>query len=106
MSTKDIVILVAVGVMALGPILLWIERLHSGRGIGARAIQFCAVVMIIPVILILSLVDILSKETSATLIGALTGYLLSGVGSFDPSGVKKNKEQPADLIKEDPESMR
>lgn len=92
MPTKEIVVLVAVAIMALGPLLVLCERIRSGRGLGARAIQFCAVVMIVPLILILALFDILSKETCAALIGALTGYLLSGIGSFEPSGRKREQE--------------
>lgn len=93
METKDIVILVAVATMAIGPILVIGERLKSDRGIGARAIQFCAVIMVVPMILILALYDVLSSETSAALIGALTGYLLSGVGSFEPARKKKTSPE-------------
>ena len=88
MPTKEIIALVAVGIMVLAPLLVMAERIKSGKGIGARAIQFCSVVMIVPLILILALFDVLSKETSAALIGALTGYLLSGVGGYDPARKK------------------
>ena len=85
MPTKEIIALIAVGIMVLAPLLVMGERIKSGRGLGARAIQFCSVVMIVPLILILALFDVLSKETSAALIGALTGYLLSGIGGYDPA---------------------
>ncbi|MCF6262429.1 MAG: hypothetical protein L3J24_02430 [Xanthomonadales bacterium] len=76
--------------MFVGVVVIYGERLYSRRGVGARAIQITGVVLIIPLIGILSLHDILEKQTTATLIGALTGYLLSGVGSFEVTNKKEN----------------
>ena len=39
--------------------------------------------MVLPVILILSLQGILKPDAVGTLIGALVGYLLSGIASYD-----------------------
>jgi len=55
------------------------QELH-GRTIEPRHIQFVSVCLIIPTILILGLEQWLSRETTATLIGGVTGYLLSGLG--------------------------
>jgi len=63
------------------------QQLRSGQGsIGPRHIQFVSVCLIVPTILILGLEQWLSRETTATLIGGLTGYLLSGLGKSDPPG--------------------
>lgn len=45
-----------------------------------RAIQFYAVGLIVPAVLILALDGLLAGEALATIIGAFIGYVLSGVG--------------------------
>ncbi|MGH8711350.1 MAG: hypothetical protein ACREVA_08550 [Burkholderiales bacterium] len=97
MQTIDIVELTAAGIMPLCLLLVIIEHLWSGRSFGARAIQFLAVGLIIPSILILALEEKLATETIATLIGALTGYLLSGIGSWESSEKIKKPEQAGPL---------
>ena len=59
-------------------------RTKSGTAIGPRHIQFVSVCLIVPTILILGLEKVLTSETSATLIGGLAGYLLSGIGKYEP----------------------
>lgn len=54
------------------------------RSIGPRHIQFVSVCLIVPTILILGLEKVLTSETTATLIGGLAGYLLSGLGRYEP----------------------
>jgi hypothetical protein len=44
-------------------------------------------------ILVLALQKILSSETTATLIGALIGYVLSGIGDFRPEGKEGKREK-------------
>lgn len=84
MKTVDIVELVAAGVMLCGILGIVFFRLTSEKGLGVRAIQFVAVATVIPAILILALEKVLTGETTATLFGAITGYLLSGIGDFKP----------------------
>ncbi len=84
--------LVLVGGIVATPILMLAERLIADRGMGARVIQFLAVAMLIPTILLLSLEKILEPATVGTLIGALTGYLLSGVGDYRPEKKKQSSE--------------
>ncbi|MEI7806571.1 MAG: hypothetical protein WCI56_14725 [Hyphomicrobiales bacterium] len=55
METKAIIELIAAVAIIVGPIAVIIERLIGDRGIGARAIQFATVVMLIPTIVILAL---------------------------------------------------
>lgn len=72
-------------IMGLVVIGVFLQRIVSGKGIGARVIQLLAVGLIIPTILILALEDKLASETTATIIGGLIGYLLSGIGDWKSS---------------------
>jgi hypothetical protein len=81
-TVRAIVEILAVLTMGGAAVLVLYERVHSGRGLGARSIQFMSVAMLIPAILIMALERILEPNTVGTLIGALTGYLLSGIGNF------------------------
>src|SRR5688572_9280071 len=68
------------------------ERINGEHGttrgakivINPRHIQFVSVGLIVPTILILGLEKVLTSETTATLIGGLAGYLLSGIGRYEP----------------------
>jgi hypothetical protein len=46
--------------------------------IGIRAIQFLAVVFMLPLLIILGINNILGRETIGTLLGVVLGYVLSG----------------------------
>ncbi len=50
----------------------------------ARSIQFLAVGLLIPTILILAINKTLASETIAALLGSLAGYLLSDIGRYEP----------------------
>ncbi len=80
MEFKGIIELLAAGIMVAGLIGIFIERIITKRGIGVRVIQFLAVTLIIPAILILSLEGVLEAQASATLFGTIVGYVLSGIG--------------------------
>jgi hypothetical protein len=83
--------------MFVGLIAVYAERLYTKKGIGARTIQITGVLLVVPLIGILALHGILEKQTTATLLGALTGYLLSGVGSYEPPKSKpKTKPNTGD----------
>ena len=71
--------------MFLGLIAVYGERTYRKKGIGARTIQMTGIVMLVPLVGILSLQKVLEPQTTATLIGAFIGYLLSGIGSNDSS---------------------
>ena len=85
METIEIVELIAAVMMALGLGAIIAQRIIAKKSFGARTIQMSAVVLLIPVILILGLEKILAAETLGTLIGGLIGYLLSGIGEYQPS---------------------
>jgi hypothetical protein len=97
MDVKSSIELIAAIAILIGPIAVIFERLRSGRGIGARSIQFAAVAMLIPTILIVALEKLIDGSTLGTLIGGLIGYLLSGVGTYEPSK-KKDKEPDDDTL--------
>lgn len=84
-STKDIVDLVAIAMLPIGFVGIMWQRRSSGKPIDAAAVQFIAVVFLLPLILILALEKVLDGMTVGTLIGAFTGYLLAGArdGRFD-----------------------
>ena len=95
-KTSEIVELVAVCLMTLGVLCVIIHRIKTGQGIGARVIQLVTVILVFPVILILALEKALSSETTAALVGAITGYLLSGIGEFRTN--PKNKSRIKDEV--------
>jgi hypothetical protein len=78
--------------MLVGIVFIAVHRIRTKKGIGARTIQFAAVILIVPGIFILALERVLPSETVAALLGALTGYLLSGLGRFRPS---RRAKEPA-----------
>lgn len=67
-----------------------LERSRSERGIGVRVIQLATVLLVLPVILILALERILETQTTAALLGAVVGYVLSGIGKDEASRPKKS----------------
>lgn len=79
-------------VMLVGVVGTLYHRIHGEYGIGDRAIQFVGICLMIPTVLILGLEDKLSKENMGTIIGAIIGYVLSGIGG--PGDKKKKDEKP------------
>lgn len=75
---------VAILMMPLGLAAIMFHRFQTQKAIGARTIQLTVVVMLIPAIVVLGLERILEPATIGTLVGALTGYVLSGVGDYRP----------------------
>jgi hypothetical protein len=83
-SFKEILELGFMGVMILIVIGVFLQRIISGKSIGARVIQFLALGLLVPGILILALEKVLISETVAALLGGMAGYILSDVGRYDP----------------------
>ena len=80
----------AVLVMLGGVVGIFWERIRGDRGIGVRIIQFLTVILLIPTLLILALEGLLEQQTVATLLGAVVGYILSGIGK-DEKPERRNK---------------
>ena len=85
MEVKQIIELALVAIMVLGLIALFINRWQLKKGLGARIIQFTGVLLVVPLIGILALEGVLEAQTTGTVIGALLGYLLSGISNYDSS---------------------
>lgn len=78
-------------------VLVWRQYPITRLSIGPRHIQFVSVCLIVPTILILGLEQVLSRETTATLIGGLSGYLLSGLGRYSPPPKPPKKSDESSL---------
>jgi hypothetical protein len=70
-------------VMIVGIVGTLYHRIRMEFGIGNRAIQLVGICLVIPTVLILGLEDKISKENMGTILGAIIGYVLSGIGSPD-----------------------
>ncbi len=46
--------------------------------IGTKAIQFLAIVFVLPLLLVLGVTNILGRETIGTVVGTIIGFVLSG----------------------------
>jgi hypothetical protein len=57
------------------------QRHRDSGAIGVRTIQMLAIAVLAPLILILGLEKVLEPSAVGALIGALLGYLLSGIGN-------------------------
>jgi hypothetical protein len=84
MEIKGWIELIAVVTMPIGLIALAVERVWTGKGVGPRMIQYAGAVLLVPTILILALEKTLEPSTVGTVMGALIGYLLSGISERDP----------------------
>ena len=82
-SIGQIAQLAAIAIMVIGVASIPLSSRLTKDGM-RRVIQFLGVILVIPTIIILALEKVLSAETTGTLIGAVTGYLLSGLGSETP----------------------
>lgn len=80
MGVKDWIVVIAAAQMFFAPLAVMGYRIWTkSQGFSVHTIQFTTVMLIIPALVIFSLEDVLEKQTLATLIGGLVGYLLSGV---------------------------
>ena len=93
MNTRGILEFLLTGIMSLGILLIFIHRIKRQLAFGARASQSLGVVLIVPGVLILALEGILSSEATAALVGAIAGYLFSGIGEFKSSSRENEKDK-------------
>jgi len=80
-------------VMLIGIVGTLYHRIRSELGIGNRAIQLVGICLVIPTVLILGLEDKISRENMGTVLGAIIGYVLSGIGSPDQNKPKRGTRQ-------------
>ena len=69
--------------MPVGIIALVAHRIWNKLGMGVRSIQFLALIIIFPVILILALENKLEGSAIGALVGALLGYLFTNISKYD-----------------------
>jgi hypothetical protein len=84
---KEWIEIILVGIMFLGLIGIFHNRIKLKKGIGVRVIQFTTILLLLPTILILALEELLNLDVVATLLGAIVGYVLAGI-----SGWKNDEE--------------
>ena len=83
---KSTIEIISALMMPIGLGLVMAHRFATGRAIGARTIQFTAIILLLPILLILALERILDSQILGTLVGGLMGYLLSGIANYDKPG--------------------
>ena len=69
---------IAVLIMAGGLGGIYYLIIKQNAVIGAKTIQFVAVIFFFPLMIVLGINNILGRETIGTLLGVLVGYVLSG----------------------------
>jgi hypothetical protein len=75
--TKQIIeVLAAIAMLGLPGLMIWQHRPSDQRGFAPKTFRFCAIAMLIPLVLIFGLEDALDKATIGTLVGGLIGYVL------------------------------
>lgn len=79
MTSLYIVEIIAAVTMVTGILGILVTR--RNKGIGIRVIQFSAVVLVLPIILILAIEKLISTDVVGTLLGAIVGYVLSGIAT-------------------------
>jgi hypothetical protein len=80
---RDWVELIAAGSIPLAVIALFVNRWHSGKSLGVRAIQTLAVAMFMPAIIILALERVIDGAAVAALVGGVVGYLFANISDYD-----------------------
>ncbi len=83
MSARDWVELLVAGSIPLAIIGLFVNRWHSGKSLGVRAIQTLAVAMFMPTVIILAMEKIIDGAAVAALVGGVVGYLFAHIADYD-----------------------
>lgn len=79
---------ILVGTSLVGVLVFLITRWQQKKGIGVRAIQFTALLLLVPLATLLALRGIIGSEAIATLFGAIAGYVLATIGETDKADGK------------------
>ena len=69
---------IAVLIMAGGLGGIYYLIIKQNAVIGAKTIQFVAVIFFFPLLIVLGIYNILGREAIGTLLGVIVGYVLSG----------------------------
>jgi hypothetical protein len=71
---------IGVLIMAGGLAGLFYLIIKQNAVIGTKAIQFLAIVFVLPLLLVLGVSGALGRDTIGTIIGTVVGFVLSGAG--------------------------
>jgi hypothetical protein len=82
-TAREAVEIIAAATIPLAMICLFINRWHSGKSLGVRAIQTLAVTMLMPTIIVLAMERIIDGAAVAALIGGAIGYLFAHISEYD-----------------------
>lgn len=75
-----VISLIAVLIMAGGLAGIFHLVVKQNMSLGIKAIQFLAIVFVLPLLIVLGIHNVLGRETIGTLLGVIVGYVLSGSG--------------------------
>jgi amino acid permease len=75
--------IIAAGTIPVGIVSVMINRTQLKKSFTVRAIQILALIIVLPIVLILSLENILAGSAVGALIGALVGYLFANISNYD-----------------------
>ncbi len=81
---KSAIEVVAMSLMVVALLGVLYDRIRRQKGIGLRVIQFLAVCLVVPALLILALEGKVSMEATAIILGVVIGFTLSGIGKDEP----------------------
>ena len=83
MTPREWVEIIAAVSIPLAIIALFLNRWHSGKSLGVRAIQMLSVAMFMPTVIVLAMEKILDGAAVAALIGGVVGYLFANISDYD-----------------------
>lgn len=89
---KMLIEVIASLVMAIAIIAVIVNRITLKKGLSVRSIQFLAIGMVLPLILVLALEGILERSAVGALVGALIGYLFTNIGKYDERKAGKDED--------------
>jgi hypothetical protein len=72
--------IIGVLIMAGGLGGIYYLIIKQNATLGAKSIQFLAIVFVLPLMLVLGIMNVLGRETIGTVVGVVVGYVLSGFG--------------------------
>jgi hypothetical protein len=74
----SLVALIAALIMAGGLYGIFYLVVKQNATIGIKAIQFLAIIFVLPLLIILGIYDKLDRGTASAILGVIVGYVLSG----------------------------
>ena len=87
----ELIAILCVPITVVG--VIW-NRISTEKGLSVRSIQFLALGVLIPVVLILALEGILERSAVGALFGTLIGYIFANIGKYEESKYNREKSHP------------